>query len=66
MIPGISIGGGVASATFGLASMFVGNRIQRDQEKERRQESLANPRYVNPHNEHVLTQTDTSFKSGRY
>jgi hypothetical protein len=66
MIPGLNIGGGVAAATFSAAGMLVGNRIQRDEARERRQESLANPRYVNPFNEHVLTKTDTSFKSGRY
>lgn len=66
MIPGINLSGGVASATFGLASMFVGNRIQAGKRKERRQEFLANPRYVNPDNDHVLTKTDKSFKSGRY
>jgi hypothetical protein len=66
MIPGLNLAGGVASATFGLASMFVGNRIQRDQTKENRQESLANPRAVNPDDQHVLTETDKSFKSGRY
>ena len=66
MIPGINLAGGVASATFGVASMLVGNRIQRDQTKENRQESLANPRAVNPDDQHVLTQTDKSFKSGRY
>lgn len=66
MIPGINLAGGVASATFGAASMLVGNRIQRDETKERRQESLANPSYVNPDDQHVLTKTDKSFKSGRY
>lgn len=66
MIPGINIAGGVASATFSAASMLVGNRIQRDETKERRQESLANPKAVNPDDDHVLTKTDKSFKSGRY
>lgn len=66
MIPGINLVAGVASATFSAASLLVGNRIQRDQTKENRQKSLANPKAVNPDDQHVLTQTDKSFRSGRY
>ena len=66
LFPGIRIGAGVASLVFTGAEMAVGNRIERDDRKERRQQFLANPRYVNPDDDHVLTQTDKSFKTGRY
>jgi len=65
-IPGIRIGSAVASLVFTGAGVAVGNRIKRDERKERRQQFLANPRYVNPDDDHVLTQTDKSFKTGRY
>ena len=57
---------GIPSLTFGLASTANNNRIERDQRKKRTQDFLANPRYVNPDDHHVLTKTDTSFRSGRY
>jgi len=57
---------GIPSLTFGLASAANNNRIERAQRKERSQDFLANPRSVNPDDNHVLTKSNTSFRSGRY
>ena len=48
---------GIPSAVFGVAAAAVENRITRDKTRRQTQEYKANPRAVNPDDNHTLTRT---------